>query len=158
MQVSRAILAVDEQTAHPKNAIRSKIQLRTSSKFGCEESILDGFCMIKPETEVTQDMVDLANCLLFMQELLEAVDQREEARPDGFHEEDILLLRQIDQDFRFLRVKGRRLLDEDALSGIHGIASDFEVVGMRRADIHDLHLGIVVYLGIRTACLGALLV
>lgn len=44
---------------------------------------------------------DISNCLLFEQHFLKRVREGEEARPDCFHEEQILRLGEVGEDFEF---------------------------------------------------------
>lgn len=74
----------------------------------------------------------------------------------GLHQEQILILSQLDQDLQLLGIGGEGLFTKHILACLETQPRILVVVAMRGRDIDDVHIGILDQLSIRTVGLCGL--
>lgn len=78
--------------------------------------------------------------------------EREVPGPDGFHQEQVLLLGRFAQDLRLRCVDGEGLLAEDMLACLQREHCVLVVVRVRRGYIDDVDIGVLDELRVRAVC------
>ena len=94
----------------------------------------------KAHPKVRDDVVDVADGFLLMEELLELVGQREEARPDRLHQKETLLASEVEEDAGFVSIERGGLFEKDALACFERVFGVGEVKRVRCAYVDNVYL------------------
>lgn len=113
--------------------------------MGCAVFLFD----VVAEAVVGDDAVDGAEVAIF-DESADLYAEREEAGPDGFHQEEVLCFSRLDQLLRLSCVGGKGLLAQDMLAGFETEHRVLVMVGMGRGNVDDIYVLVFDELFIRS--------